>query len=263
MNYGLYLSATGVLTSLHRMDVLANNLANVNTTGFKPDAVVTRQRLPERLESSALADPQRLLERLGGGQLLQPTRTIHAQGQIIETGNDLDVAIDGDGWLVVTGDSGGDASGGAPSLLLTRDGRFSLNAAGELTQASTGRRVLDAASQPIRLSTGSPVTIRADGEIEQAGAIAGALRLVDVPDRAALRKVGDNLFRLPAVNASGAVRAASSRVVQRAVEGSAVDPIVTLNAMILATRGAEANTTLMQYADNLMGQAINTLGRVA
>src|SRR5262245_52880288 len=59
MNYGLYLSASGALTSLHRQDVLANNLANINTVGFKPDMVTTRARLAERLESpGAPIDPQ-------------------------------------------------------------------------------------------------------------------------------------------------------------------------------------------------------------
>ena len=57
MNYGLYLSANGALTSMYRQDVVANNLANLQTVGFKPDMVATRQRLPQRLEDpSAMAD---------------------------------------------------------------------------------------------------------------------------------------------------------------------------------------------------------------
>jgi flagellar basal body rod protein FlgG len=258
MNYGLYLSATGVLTNLHRMDVLANNLANVNTAGFKPDAVITRQRLPARLEGPANADPQWMLERLGGGQLLEPTRTIHAQGRLIETGNELDVAIDGDGFLVVSGD----ASSGGGRTLLTRDGRLTINSAGELVQASTGRRVLEASGRPIQLATDQPASIRSSGEIEQGGEVVGAIRLVDVPDSRSLRKVGDNLYRPDDASARRLAPARGS-LVQGAIEGSAVDPIITLNAMLSATRGAEANTKLMQYADNLMGQAINTLGRVA
>ena len=67
MNYGLYLSAAGVLNNLQRQDVIANNLANVNTVGFKPDSVLTRHRLPERLESGHLIEPREMLERLGAG----------------------------------------------------------------------------------------------------------------------------------------------------------------------------------------------------
>src|SRR5690606_13067862 len=76
MDYGLYLSAAGVLTNMHRTDVHANNLANVATTGFKPDFAVIRQRLPERLEDNIADVPaHELLERLGGGVLVDPTRS--------------------------------------------------------------------------------------------------------------------------------------------------------------------------------------------
>ena len=65
MNYGLYLAASGALSNMYRQDVITNNLVNVETTGFKPDMVTARQRLPHRLVSHGPADPQLMLERLG------------------------------------------------------------------------------------------------------------------------------------------------------------------------------------------------------
>jgi flagellar basal-body rod protein FlgF len=103
MNYGLYLSASGAMTAMHKQDVYANNLANVNTIGFKPDSVFTRHRLPERIEQPHLhADPHKLLEQLGGGQFIDPTFTNLTQGALTATDRPLDVAIDGEGFFVIS-----------------------------------------------------------------------------------------------------------------------------------------------------------------
>ena len=126
MNYGMYLSAAGVLTNMHRMDVMANNLANLGTVGFKADEVTFMTRAPERLDPGALsmmggepADPQWMLERLGGGQWAAPSRIDLRQGSLQRTGGNLDAAIEGDGFFVV-------GSEDAPRL--TRDTRCHLPA---------------------------------------------------------------------------------------------------------------------------------------
>ena len=86
MNYGLYLSAAGVLTNSYRQDVFANNLANVNTVGFKPDLPVLRTRPPEAIEDPApFGTSNDLLERLGGGVLAGPQRTSFAPGPVEQT----------------------------------------------------------------------------------------------------------------------------------------------------------------------------------
>jgi len=261
MNYGLYLSASGALNSLYRQDVLSNNLANLNTVGFKPDLPVTRQRLPERLEDSgADADPQWLLERMGGGLLGDPTRVLLTQGDLVQSDNPLDVAVDGDGFFVVSNGKGG--ANGDDGLRLTRDGRFTRNAAGELVMATTGMPVMDTTNRPIRLDSDAPITIDADGTLRQGGAIQAQIRLANVADSTELTKEGANLFR-PTSPASLAPAPGSSRVLQGYTEASDVDPILTLNALMNTTRVAQANTLLMQYHDNLMDQAINTFGRVA
>ena len=258
MNYGLYLAASGTLTNLHRQEVLTNNLANANTVGFKPDMVIARQRLPERLESGIAIDPRRLLEQLGGGTSLMPTRLDLTQGQLEATSNDLDVAIEGEGYLVVRTGNGT----GPQDIRLTRDGRMSLTTKGELVMTSTGMRVLNTADQPIRLNESQKVLIRSNGDVVQDGRIQATLQLVAPQDPGEVVKAGDNVFR----HRSGgqiARRAADGRLLQRYVEQSAVNPITTLKDLVASVKSVQANIKMMQYHDHIMGQAVNTLGRVA
>ncbi|UCD76459.1 MAG: flagellar hook-basal body protein [Phycisphaerales bacterium] len=259
MNYGLYLSAAGAVANLFRQDVIANNLANLNTTGFKPDMVAARQRLPERLEDpGSFADPQWLLEQLGGGQLLMPTTVQLKQGQLVGTKNDLDLALQGDGFFVVSDGRGT----GADSIRLTRDGRFTLNNTGELVMTGTGLKVLNENDQPIRLSRDAKTVIDSDGAIRQNGVITARIQITAAPAAADLIKAGDNLLKIN--DASSFARApGAGRVHQGFLESSAVDPITTLTAMIAATKAVQSNVQMMQYHDNMLGQTINTFARVA
>lgn len=259
MNYGLYLSAAGALSQLHRQDVHAANLANLNTIGFKPDTVAARQRLPERLEDpDGFIDPQLMLEKLGGGLLLNSTRVSLAQGNLTETGNDLDLAIQGDGLFAVS-----DGQGTGPEhTRFTRDGRFILNAQGELVMATSGKHVLDVNNQVIQLDRTARVSIDERGAIAQDGRTVAQLRIVAPPSGDQLRKVGENLLQL---TSGGRLpdAAPSGRVQQGFIEAAAVDPITTMTAMFAATRGVSSNTKMMQYHDQTLDQVFNTFGRVA
>jgi flagellar basal body rod protein FlgG len=243
---------------MHRQDVLANNLANMNTVGFKPDHVDTRQRLPARLEAGVLdADPKWMLERLGGGHLVAPTRVDLKQAAIVPSGNDLDLAIDGRGLLVV-----GDGSAGGRRF--TRDGRLTLNQQDELVLASSGIRVLGRGGRPIQVDRQLPVDIDRNGVIRQNGSVVSELQLVTMDPRH-LRKDGDSLLRLadgvhPAAAPGGAF---TGQIRQGHVESSAVDPIITMNSMISAAKTAQANLKMMQYHDQILGRTFNTFARVA
>lgn len=257
MNYGLYLSAAGAQSASHRQDILANNLANMNTTGFKPDFVVNRERLPARLEQSgSFAEPKMLLERLGGGLLVEPTRVDLTQGSLDSTGNDLDLAIEGDGMFVVS------AGGSGPDdLRLTRDGRFTLSPTGDLVMTTNGLQVLDENNLPIRLDPTTSVSIDANGSVSQNGRAVARLQVIDVQSED-LAKVGENLLRF-ADGATPSRMPASGRVQQGYVEQSAVDPVSTLNDMIKATKAANGNMKMIQYHDFALGQVMNTFARVS
>ncbi len=253
MNYGLYLSASGVLNNLHRQDVLTNNLANVETTGFKPNLVVTRQREPERLESGVPAEPQWLLEQLGGGLLQDRSRVELRPASLKATGGPLDLAIQGDGFFVVAGA----ADEGAGDVRLTRDGRFSTSEEGVLVMAANGRAVLDGDDRPIHVAGSGPLDVDADGTLKRNGRTIGRLQIAAVdPDQ--LVKTGDNLLRT-----SGPRGVADGAVQQGYLEDSAVDAVLTLSQLITTSRAVEANARMMQYHDFIMGQAVNTFGRVA
>ena len=255
MNYALQIGAQGALTSMYRADVLANNLANLGTDSFKPDVPYLRERDPVRVEDGVMGLPSNaLLERLGAGPHLAPTLTSFAQGPLSTTGRRLDVAIDGEGFLMV-GDAGG--------RKLTRDGRLSRDEDGRLVQASTGKPVLDAGGRTILIAEeDGPVDIDERGVIRQGDLTVARLALVDTPDRRQLTKEGSGLFALPD-SAAGSLRPASGRLVQEAVEQSAVNEISTLNDLTSALRAVGANIGAMTYADQMMERAINRLGRVA
>jgi len=251
-------AAAGALTSMQRQDVLANNLANLETVAFKPDSVLVQQRLPARVEEGALADPREMLERLGGGVHALPTRTSMRQGSIVDTGNPLDVALDGEGFLVV------DDPTRPGAFALTRDGRLTRDEGGTLVTASEGRPVLGTDGLPIVIPDGGPVRIDEGGRITRDGAELGRLRIA-MPAGGAedLRRIGHGLFGLAEGAAPLPDRPGAARLRQGATERSAVDPITTLNEMIAAAKAANSNLKMMQFHDYLTGQAVNTFARVS
>jgi flagellar basal body rod protein FlgG len=258
MNYGSDISASGVLTAMHRLDALANNLANIDTVGYKPVMAMTMQRDPARTEDGLPFMPSNdLIERLGAGVLMAPSRVSFRQGAIETTGNDLDVAVEGAGFLLTRTS----ADGKKDAIALTRDGRMSLDRNGRLVQAATGRPILDAGNRVIRLREDMTIEIDNDGTIRQDGTPVAQIRLVEVPDHAQLAPEGDGLFR-PSSSAAANFFAAPGRFVQHAVEGSAVDEVAALLGIQGASSAVNANIGVMQYQDRLTERAINTFGRI-
>ncbi len=252
VSYGIDISTSGVLTALHRQDVLTSNLANLNTAGYKPLIPDVKQRDPVRTEDGVYHLPSdRLLERLGAGVIPAASRIGFAQGPIDQTGNDLDLAIQGDGFFAV-------ADGDGTSL--TRDGRLTRNSDGHLALASSGHLVLGSGNGPIAIPDGARVSIARDGTIAANDVPIDTLRLVDVPDRQQLVKKGDGLFDTSAIAATGFVPA-SGTIVQGAVEGSAVSEIDTMMQVQAAAKAVGANIGIISYHDRMLERAINTFGR--
>ena len=251
----MYISGSGLLTSLSRQDAFTSNLANVNTVGFKPLVPTVRQRDVASVEDGL---PQmasnRLLEQLGAGALLGPSQVSFKPGPLIE-GGELDVAIEGEGFFVVEG-------GGVGGPRLTRDGRLALDDRGRLVQAASGRAMLGAGGQPVFLPRDTPVEIDAEGRIYDAeGRVLAQLSVVDVADRWRLAPEGEGLLGAPAGVLENAVPA-TGRVAHRYVESSAVDPIDALRDITSAASAVSANTAMIDFQDRLMDRAINALGRV-
>ena len=260
MIYGLYLSASGVMSSSHKQDVIANNLANAETTGFKRDLPLFQQRLTEA-ESARLgqghegwSDP--LLDSLGGGLFVAPNQVDLRQGDMEHTGAPLDVAIEGDGYFAVrasSGDAGGDPA--AAPVALTRNGQFMVDRGGFLVLGSDrGQRVLDVDRQPIRLSPdGGRPFVDKDGTVSQGGQPVGRIGVFDVADRQKLQKLGGTLLRYPD---AGGLRRTDAAVHGEFAERSNVDPTTELSELMKTQRLLEANAQMIRYQDQTLGKLI-------
>lgn len=258
MNYGLYISATGVLANMYRQDVIAGNLANVNTTGFKQDHVTFKLREPARIEDGLFQiDSNAMLERLGGGVHLGRNRVDFTQGPLEPTGNDLDLALERQGFFAVRTSASKDGE----ALGFTRDGRMSLDSSGRLVLASSGLPVLDVNDRPIHLNTSAGLLVQQDGTIVQEGRSVARIQIADFPDRGQLKKQAAGIFT-PRGDALENRIAGAARIRQGYLEGSTVDPIQAMMAISAAGSLASTNIEMMRSQDEMIGRAVNTLGRV-
>ncbi len=258
MDYGLSISASGALTAMYRMDVLANNLANMSTAGFKPDVPVQKQRLVASEQDGGRVPSNTLLERLGGGVHQGITRVSFEQGALTDSTGTLDLGIQGEGFFVLRERSEGSADG----LRLTRNGRFTLDSQSRIVHADSGMPVLSSVNDAITVNPTVPVRVNGDGSVWQNGTRIAKIRLAKVPDTSRLTKVGQSMFTAPAETLSSKLDA-TGIVRQGALEQSTVDPLSATMQITSAAREFESNITMMQQGNRMLDRAINGLGRVA
>jgi flagellar basal-body rod protein FlgG len=228
---GLYSAAAGMAAQQERMDVLANDIANVNTTGYKSARIGFRELI---LNSEGGV-------RVGAGAALVSLGRSQAQGALVESGDPLNVAIDGPGFFQVRRSDG--------SLGLTRSGDFRLDQDGSLVTAS-GDRLVPPVVVPRGVSP-SDISISAQGVVSAGGRRLGQLVVCDVPARAGLLPAGDGIL-LPTA-ASGAPRALQSAGLRQGfVEGSNVDLGTAMTSVIDAQRNFQLDSRVIQTQDQLM-----------
>lgn len=253
-SYGLWLSAAGMQASQHRQTVLANNMANIDTTAFKQDLAMIHQRpIENREDVGGLPFVHPVFDGMSGGLEVEPTQHDFAQGTILRTGRELDMAIDGEGFFTVS--DGTDTR-------YTRDGSFSVSRAGELVLSSGGGRwrVLDEGGGRIVIEPGrGRLSVSRTGAVRQGAEEIGQIRLTKSDDPNGLRKVGENLFE----HVAGTLSAAHGRLETESLERSNFDAMKGLAEMIEASRSYELNANLLRMQDDLNGQAISRVGRVA
>ena len=257
MNYGLNISASALGTSLYKLDVLANNLANAETVGFKPAYANTKQRDAARIEDRLNLPSHELLEKLGAGVTLMPNMTSSQQGAIQYTGQDLDIAVRGEGFLVVR--SPDPTKPG--EVRLSRDGRLMRGAGGQLVQAGNAQPVLDVNDRPITLPDGV-VEFDSAGNVKVNGETIARLQLAMLPEGSVLDKRGNGLIAAQ----PGAIakrRPAAGEIVPRSIERSGVDPIKTMVAITAVERSIAASAKMIQIEDEMMNRAISTFGKVS
>lgn len=260
MYYGLYLSASGVLVNSHNQDVFANNLANAQTPGFKPVVPGVRQRPAESVEDLVPFDAEHpLLDKLGGGVLASPLGLNFTPGAKNKTGQPLDVAlINREDFFAVQATD----DRGAPSLRLTRNGRFTMDREGFLTTAN-GMPVLNINDQPIQVNLEDGlIRINERGQILQADEVIEEIQVARVPDPGQkLFAAGQGLFQFEGRDPR--VFNDDPQVLPQHTEASGANMFQTMMSLVASTKAANSNARLIRYQDSMMDRAVNTLGRVA
>lgn len=244
MPYGLYISAQGAQAQIRRLEVLSNNLANVDTVGFKRDVPLIQARHAEAIEQGIDFSGSKSQNDLGGGVMVRGTATDFSPGILERTGQPGDAAIQGEGFFVVRrGDQ----------QLLTRAGNFLMSPNGMLT-TQDGYPVMGGEGEPITLDPSKPWRMVDGGRIEQAGGTID-LQLVRAQQPGDLAKVGENLF-LPLAD-TVPLLPEQRRVASGYLERSSVKPAAEMMHLIDTSRMIEANMTMIKNHDQMLSALVN------
>lgn len=255
---GLYTSALGMTTQINKMDVVSNNIANADTTGFKKDITITQSFSDEMMKK--LDDPKYKLikhsDDLGNvnlGVFVDMVHTDFTSGSLKQTSGSLDLALDGEGFFSISvTDNNGEAI-----EKYTRDGSFTIDSQNRLV-TKEGNLVLGE-SGPIVIPNGE-INITDDGDIYSNGEFVDKLKLTDFENKETLRKFGDNLYDI--IDETN-VREFSGKITQGFLEASNVNTVQEMVNMITISRIYEANQKMIQTHDSTLGRAVNDLGKKA
>jgi flagellar basal-body rod protein FlgG len=254
----LYTAASGMKAQQTNVDTISNNLANVNTAGYKrtlatfQDMMYVAMKSPGLEQNNAVSAPVGI--EIGSGARMSSTTRVFSQGVLEETRAKLDVAIEGDGFLAVTLPDG--------STAYTRDGHLLLDAEGKLVtaqgysvspQITLGSDVVDVSISPEGI-----VNVKTRGNPEQTTP-AGNLQLTRFINPAGLEALGGNVFRQSAASGQGIPetpgRNGMGQLRQGYLERSNVDVVNELVAMIVAQRAYEVNSRAIRSSDDMLSQA--------
>ena len=257
MQNSMYTALFGALANEHRMNSIANNLANVNTTGYKRDhlsfkdtfAMYAHDQIMEpmvHLRSEKLfPEPQHV-----GRTRISIAQTDFEQGSVKVTGDTFDVAISGNGFFKVRTIQGD---------FYTRNGHFRLTGEGALI-TEQGYPVVGGGGEIVLPAGIKNFTISESGDIYGDGEPVGTIDLVEVDNPLALEKLGNNMYRQRPGSEMEEIES-NSAMVQGFLEVSNVNPVYEMVNMIEAQRQFEAYTKVMQTADAIDREAITKVGR--
>jgi flagellar basal-body rod protein FlgF len=238
MQSALYVGLSAQVALEKRLQTIANNVANINTAAFRTD-VVKFETVLSRAGTSPVA-----FSTPGDNIISRQT------GNLTETGNPLDVAVVGQGWMAFAGPSG---------TVYTRDGRLQIAANGDL-QTVAGFPVIDPGGAQISVDpSGGPLSISRSGSVVQDGNEIGSLGLFNIPESANLQRYG-NSGVIPDQPPTAVADFIRDGFQQRYVEGSGANPMLELNSLISASRAFDGTNTLVQGAETTLQDAIRTLG---
>lgn len=255
----LFTAATGMVAQQLNLDVIANNLANVNTTGYKKNRADFQDLMYQIIEEPGTSNGQQGTSpsgiQVGLGAKPAAVGKVFSQGDFESTGNSLDVAIEGDGFFQVTLPSGDTA--------YTRSGALKLDSTGILV-TSDGYQITPSITIP---ADAIGVTIAEDGQVsvKQQGTTAatqvGQLQIARFQNPAGLRARGRNLLEETESSGSATLGTPGENGVgtisQGFLESSNVSVVEEIVQMVTGQRAYEANSKVIQTADNMLSSAIN------
>ncbi|MBL0370677.1 flagellar basal-body rod protein FlgG [Rhizobium sp. KVB221] len=250
----LAIAATGMNAQQTNLEVIANNIANINTTGYKrakaefSDLIYQTDRaagVPNRANQAVVPEGVNI----GLGVKTAAVRNLHTQGDLVSTGNSFDMAIIGRGFFQIESTDG--------STLYTRDGAFNKNADGELVTID-GYRVIPNITVP---TDATEISINRSGQVfarigkESELQELGQLQVANFVNEAGLKELGDNLFQQTPASGDPIVGApddpAFGYIQQGYLEGSNVDPVKEITELISAQRAYEMNSKVITTADEM------------
>jgi len=253
---GLYTAGAGMMLQMARQDVVANNLANVNTSGFKkntavakafPDMLISRLgECKEDLQKQLKVQPPVVIGRLGTGASISGIYTDFDNNNLKKTDSPCDLAITGAGYFVVQTPEG---------QRFTRCGEFKINSEGILT-TNSGYPVLD--------SNDSPITIEGEFLIDEQGNISidgeniARLKIVNFNDLQILERLGHNLLNSP----EEPMVVERPEILQGYIEQSNVNAVKEMVTLISVVRAYESLQKMVQAEDETIGQAIEKVGSI-
>lgn len=258
MQDGMYTALFGALTQEHRMNTIANNLANVNTTGYKQDRMAFKDVFV-RFAHDVIREP--ILNARDKGLFPQPdymakvriaeSRVDFSQGSLKKSDNPLDIAISGEGFFKVRTADGD---------FYTRNGHFTLSPEGFIVNGA-GHQLLGEGG-PITVPPNTRLSITSDGQIFADNAALDAIQLVTVDDLTALRKVGQNNFEINPDRIAAEQPAEEATVAQGFLEAPNVEIVTEMVKMIETQRSFEAYQKAIKTSKETDSKAINEVGKV-
>ena len=254
---GLYTSAMGMNSQAQSLEVVSNNLANSNTTGFRGGTAV-RQSFPEMLMQSIQSypgKPEHDRSNAGSANFGVTVNGAHidfSQGSLQSTGGELDLAIVGGGFFAVEALN----SAGQAQEMFTRAGAFALAPDRTLVNPN-GDRILNISGGHITIPDDGEIEIGTEGQIYVGGTYVDTIRMVDFDDTGQLRPFGHTLFL-----SGGATEIPfTGTVSQGYLERSNVNVVREMVNMINISRAYELNQNMISIQDQSLAQAVNEIAR--
>jgi flagellar basal-body rod protein FlgG len=275
---GIYTGASGMMATMEEMNVVANNLANVNTDGYKRETSVTKafpELLMRRINDDGVVkfplgsyDLAPVVGKLGTGVEFNESFIRYEQGSLLETSNEFDIALEGEGFLTVMSEEG---------EKYTRNGNFKISSDGYLVDMH-GNKVMGEngairiAQNNFQIDKEGNVYINSDYKPEDFVDKAGnewknmikldRLKIVDFPEKRYLQKDGHTLYKESDFSGKAFVMEENrAKIHQGFLEKSNVDPVIEMTRMIEINRLYEANQRVIQAGDETLSRAVNQVGR--